>query len=67
MKGNSVDLFAVAVMKSVQPVGHIPKKVCSIFIRRGGTISCQVTGSRQYSQDLPQGGLEVPCLIKRSW
>ncbi len=23
-----------------------------------------VTGSRRYSGDLPQGGLEVPCLLK---
>ena len=33
----------------------------SIFIRRGGFIVCVVTGLRQYSADLPQGGLEVPC------
>jgi len=45
-------------------VGHVPHlilTVCSIFIRRGGTIVCVVTGPRQYSSDLPQGGLEIPC------
>ena len=25
-----------------------------MFLRRGGTISCRVTGSRRYSEDLPQ-------------
>ena len=28
-----------------------------------GTISCQVTGRRRHSADLPQGGLEVPCTL----
>lgn len=31
-------------------------------MRRNGTITCCVTGSRQYSVDLPQGGLEIPCV-----
>ena len=64
---NLADVCAVAVIKDGQCVGHIPQKisrVCSLFIRRGGTISCQVTGARQHSQDLPEGGLEVPCLMK---
>ena len=26
-----------------------------------GAINATVTGPRQYSQDLPQGGLELPC------
>ena len=63
---NLRDPFAVAVMKSHQTVGHIPMKissVCSLFLRHGGTITCTVTGSRQHSQDLPQGGLEIPCTL----
>ena len=47
-------------------VGHCPRKIsslCSIFIRRGGSITCQANGHRCYSQDLPQGGLEVPCIL----
>ena len=28
-----------------------------------GTIVCQVTSRRQYSSDLPKGGLEVPCVL----
>ena len=34
-----------------------------MFLRRGGTISCSVTGGRRYSEDLPQGGLEFPCTL----
>ena len=63
---NYRDPFAVAVMRSGVVVGHVPRKissVCSMFLRRGGTISCSVTGGRRYSEDLPQGGLEVPCTL----
>ncbi len=67
---NVVDRYAVAVIKNAQVVGHLPKKIsriCTLFIRRGGTIICRVTGRRRRSLDLVQGGLEVPCqLIFRS-
>ena len=59
-------IYAVAVMKSGQVLGHLPRKVnrvCSIFLRRGGSISCIVLGGRRYSADLPQGGLEIPCRL----
>ena len=65
--GNSHDPYAVAMVRASNIVGHVPKRIssiCHIFLRRGGTITCTVTGSRQYSGDLPQGGLEVPCLLK---
>ena len=29
-----------------------------------GTICCEVTGTRCYSEDLPRGGLEIPCKAK---
>ena len=32
-----------------------------MFLRKGGVITCTVTGSRQYSADLAQGGMEIPC------
>ena len=35
----------------------------SLFLRRGGSIRCKVTGSRHYSSDLPQGGLKIPCSL----
>ena len=64
-RGNIEDLYAVAVKKNGHIVGHIPRKIsaiCSTFIRRGGCIICTVTGSRRYSRDLVQGGLEIPCV-----
>ena len=57
--GNSYDSFAVGVMKNGSIVGHIPRKlsaVCAMFLQQGGSILCQVSGNRQYSRDLPQGG-----------
>ena len=51
-------------------MGHVPRKIssiCSLFLRESGSIICHVTGSRQYSSDLPQGGLEIPCVLTFSW
>ena len=62
---NVVDRYAVSVIRSEVVVGHLPKKIsklCSLFLRRGGSISCEVTGRRR-STDLIQGGLEIPCLL----
>ena len=64
--GNRVDPFAVAVRRGDDVIGHVPRKIssiCSLYLRRGGSIFCRVTGSRQFSEDLPQGGLEVPCVL----
>ena len=36
---------------------------CSLFIARGGAITCVVNGAQRYSVDLPQGGLKVPCKL----
>ena len=48
-------------------VGHLPKKTsstCSLFIRKGGMIDCEVMDpNRKYSRDLPQGSLEIPCIL----
>ena len=64
--GNVHNMFAVTIKQDDTTVGHCPQKIssiCSIFIRRGGSTTCQVNGNRRYSQDLPQGGLEVPCIL----
>ena len=48
-------------------IGHVPRKVssiCSLFLRKEGSITCQVAGCKRYSEDLPQGVLEVPCLLR---
>jgi hypothetical protein len=62
---NAEDPFAIGVYKEDTLVGHVPRKfscVFSLFLRRGGVIRSRVTGFRQYSRNLPQGGLELPCL-----
>ena len=44
--GNRVDAFAMVVIKDGTVVGHILKKissVCSLYLRRGGSIICRVT------------------------
>ena len=33
-----------------------------VFVRNGA-IDCVVIGGRQYSSDLPQGGLKIPCKL----
>lgn len=63
---NTKDRYAVAVKKDGTVVGHVPRKIshlCSIFLRRGNIVCC-VPGRRRYSADLPQGGLEVPCVLR---
>ena len=45
-------------------VGHVPFSLSCIFatfLCHDGSTSCTITGSRLYSSDLPQGGLEMPC------
>ena len=59
--------YAVAVRKDGTIIGHLPRAIsraCSLFLRRGNSITCRVTGHRRYSADLPQGGLEVPCILR---
>lgn len=63
---NIHDVYTVAVVEEENIVGHVARSispVCNLFITRGGTIDCEITGPRQYSSDLPQGGLELPCKL----
>ena len=60
------DPYAIGVMKGREVVGHVPRKIsrmCAVFLSNGGTITCIVSGSRRYSRDLPQGGMEIPCIL----
>ena len=62
--GNTKDRYAVSILQGSDIVGHLPQKisrVCSLFQLRGGAISCKIMGRHQYSVDLPQVGLEIPC------
>ena len=68
--GSPHNTHTVVIMKCIggalTTVGHVPKSIsslCSIFLRQGGTIKCEVNGLRCYSSDLPQGGLEVSCIL----
>lgn len=63
---NRKDRFAVAITKDSDIVDHVPRKIFSIysmFLHQSGTISCYVTGCRQYSKDLIQGELEILCTL----
>ena len=64
--GNRVDPFAVAVVRSDSVIGHVPRKIssiCSLYLRQDGLIVCCVTGTRRFSVDLAQGGLEISCVL----
>ena len=52
-------------MKSEDVVGHVLcflSCIVLLFLRRSGSLTCHVSGYWQYSSDLPQGGLEIPCI-----
>ena len=54
-RSNDKDRYAMAVVDDGVAVGHLPGKislVCSLCIKRGGTIVCKVTERRRYSADL---------------
>ena len=65
--GNLHDPYAVSVVREDNiTIGHVPQTIsvlCYFFLRRNGTILCQVTGRQHHSIDLPQGGMEVPCTL----
>ena len=66
-KSEPVNVHDPYAVKAGVRVGQVARKIsalCSTFIRKGGAISCCITGSRQYASDLPQGGLEIPCIMK---
>ena len=45
---------------------HLPKfmsKLAHSFVKHTGKIRCEITGSKRYSSDLDQGGLEIPAKI----
>ena len=60
------DRYAVAVLKQETIIEHFPRKiskVCSLFLRRGGSIRCTVTGSRRHSSDLSLVSRASHCVI----
>ena len=65
--GNPMDPYAVAIKRGSEVIGHVPQKIsaaCSLFMQRGGAATCRIVDSHhQYSSDLPQGGLQIPCQL----
>ena len=63
---NSHDRYAVAVKRMGIIIGHLPRKLsklCLLFLRRGGSIFCTVSGGRRYSHDLLHCSLKIPCTL----
>ena len=63
---NDHDPYAVSIIKRRQIVGHVPHSIsraCAVHLRSHGNITCTVTGSREYSSDLDQGGMQIPCTL----
>ena len=61
--GNPHDRFAVAVMKDRLKIGHVPReisKLCCLFLKKGGTLTCTVT-VRCRRSEIEEGSLETPC------
>ena len=59
------DKYAIALKQKDVIVGHIPKflsKITCFYLKYGGDLLVEITGKRQYSRDLPQGGMELPAL-----
>ena len=47
--GNANDPFAVAVMKDMEAVGHVPhfySCICSLLLHNGGSLLCSIIGNR---------------------
>lgn len=63
---NVHDRHAVASVKEVGVVGHVPRKISNIVFRflpeeEQSKLHVCATGARRFADDLPQGGLDVPC------
>jgi len=64
---NSHDRYAVAILEedTCCSVGHLPLEISKgslYFLKMGGAIKAEITGPHRQS-DLPQGGLQIPCIL----
>ena len=58
------DPYAVSMMKQKQIVTLVLRSIsraCAVHLRSHDAITCTVTGGCEYSSDLEQGGLQIPC------
>ena len=63
--GNRIDPFGSTAVRDNTVIDQVPRKIssiCSLYLCQDGSIICHVTGSRQFSVDLAQGGLEILCV-----
>ena len=64
---NAKEQYAVTVcIVNGIVISHIPRKIsflCAEYTRRGGTIKCIVNRDHWYSNDLPQGSVEISCRL----
>ena len=61
---NESDRYAVVMIKDGSIIGYTPQKmphVCSMFLRRGSSITCLITGTQV---DLLQGGMITNVPVK---
>ena len=59
------DKYAIALKQKDVIIGHIPKflsKITYFYLKHGGDLLVEIIGKRQYSRDLPQGGMELAAL-----
>ena len=64
---NTTNPYAVAVMKGNMVVGHVPRIIssaCSLFLRKQGTISCTITGSKHSSKHMQNSSLRKSLICK---
>ena len=48
--GNLNDVYAVAIKNGASVIGHVPRKLsaaCSLFLRLGGTMNCEITDNHR--------------------
>ena len=61
------DKYAIALISSESvTVGYLPKcmsKLAHFFVKYARKIRCEIIGSKRYSSDLEQGGLEIPAKV----
>ena len=59
------DKYAIALKQKDVIVAHIPKflsKITYFYLQHGRDLLVEIIRKRQYSRDLPQGGMELPAL-----
>ena len=62
----TTSMIIALINSELVTVGHLPKfmsKLARFFVKHAGKIRCEITGSKRYSSDLEQGGLEIPAKI----